>query len=91
MLSISKRLAVQTSERPMTDPSKLDPVMRKLREMQLMPAIAVKLNLKRQTPYQWRRVPAEYVLTVADLSGLDPHEIRPDLYPVPFWQAANAS
>lgn len=32
----------------------------------------------------WRRVPAEHARTVARLAGLDPSEVRPDLYDPPL-------
>jgi DNA-binding transcriptional regulator YdaS (Cro superfamily) len=59
----------------------LDPAIRSLRKQRQMRAIADALNIKRQAPYTWRRVPAEHVLAIAELTGMSPHEIRPDLYP----------
>ena len=32
---------------------------------------------------QWKRVPRKHVETVSSVSGTPPHELRPDLYPVP--------
>lgn len=28
----------------------------------------------------WARIPAEHVLTIARMSGISPHEIRPDVF-----------
>jgi hypothetical protein len=53
----------------------------KLRELRLMAAVADCLNIKRQAPYTWRWVPSEHVLAVAEISGMTPHQIRPDIYP----------
>ena len=44
-------------------------------------AKAIKRN--HATVLQWRRVPAEHVRTVARLAGLDPSDVRPDLYDPP--------
>jgi DNA-binding transcriptional regulator YdaS (Cro superfamily) len=35
---------------------------------------------------EWRRVPAEHVLAVAEMSGLTPGEIRPDVFGAPTKQ-----
>lgn len=44
--------------------------------------LAVDLDVKNhQTFYNWTKVPAEYVLKLAELTGMHPSEIRPDLYP----------
>ncbi|MBS1056645.1 helix-turn-helix domain-containing protein [Gluconobacter kondonii] len=32
---------------------------------------------------KWRRVPPIHVITVARLANLDPHVIRPDIFPQP--------
>jgi len=56
--------------------------MQRLRQRpQWMREIAERLNIKRQAPYTWWRVPSERVLVVAAVTGMSPHEIRPDLYP----------
>ncbi len=48
-----------------------------------VPALADMLGVKRQTFYQWQRVPAERVLQIetATQGKLTRHEMRPDLYP----------
>jgi hypothetical protein len=48
----------------------------------MMRVIADRLNIKPQAPYAWRRVPPEHVLAVAEVSGMAPEQIRPDIYPV---------
>jgi hypothetical protein len=48
----------------------------------MMRAIADRLGIKRQAPYSWRRVPAEHVLVVHELSRLSLNELRPDIYPL---------
>lgn len=50
--------------------------------------VARPLNLQRQAVYQWKRVPAEHVITLEKLSGVPRHEIRPDIYPAPETGAA---
>lgn len=35
------------------------------------------------TKWEKNRVPAERVLTVSRVTGIPPHQIRPDLYPAP--------
>ena len=45
--------------------------------------VARPLNLTRQAIYQWKRVPAEHVLTLERLSGVPRYQIRPDIYPAP--------
>ena len=47
----------------------------------MMRVIAERLNIKRQAPYGWRRVPPEHVLTVAELSGMTTTQLRSDIYP----------
>lgn len=40
------------------------------------------------TKWEKGRVPAERVLSVAEETGIPPHMLRPDLYPVPSLQGA---
>jgi hypothetical protein len=61
-----------------------DPAIRKLREMGKLREIADHLGIKRTAPWNWRRVPSRRVLDVARISGLQPHVLRPDLYPPEF-------
>ncbi|WP_307280337.1 transcriptional regulator [Labrys wisconsinensis] len=41
------------------------------------------LGITPQAVGQWRRIPAERVLTLEKISGIPRHELRPDLYPPP--------
>lgn len=41
------------------------------------------LGCKVQAVYQWNQVPVKRVLDIAKLTGIPPHEIRPDVYPEP--------
>ena len=45
--------------------------------------IANTLGLTRQAVFQWRRVPAEHVLKIEQITGIPRHELRRDLYPKP--------
>lgn len=45
--------------------------------------LARELNVKHQTFYSWKRVPAERVLDMERITGVPRHELRPDLYPAP--------
>lgn len=63
--------------------TRVDPAIRRLRDARHMPTIAEKLKIARQAPYAWKRVPALRVQAVARITGLKPHELRPDLYPPP--------
>ena len=47
-------------------------------------ALARMLNSRRQAIYQWKRVPADHVLSVERFSGIPRHILRPDLYPSPI-------
>ena len=42
--------------------------------------IARALGTHRSAVYQWKRVPAERVQLVADIMGLTPEQIRPDIF-----------
>ncbi|MDC7784810.1 Cro/CI family transcriptional regulator [Rhodoplanes sp. TEM] len=62
----------------------MDPAIAYIRSTKgLAVKVAKALGIGRQAVYQWRRVPPERVLTVSEVTGLPPHQIRPDLYPVP--------
>lgn len=63
--------------------TRVDPAIRRLRADRQMPSIAEELKIARQAPYAWKRVPAERVQDVARITGMKPHELRPDLYPPP--------
>ena len=59
---------------------KIDPVMRELRRFGF-PQIAAELNIRKQAPYSWRRVPADRVNAVARITGIPRSKLRPDIYP----------
>lgn len=44
-------------------------------------ALARRLGVSQPTISNWKRVPAERVLTVEELTGVARHELRPDIYP----------
>jgi DNA-binding transcriptional regulator YdaS (Cro superfamily) len=44
--------------------------------------LSLALGLSRGAASQWRRIPAERVLQVEQLTGLPREILRPDLYPV---------
>ena len=46
----------------------------------LSSAIARACGIRRQAVHNWRRVPPKRVLTVANLIGLTPEQIRPDVF-----------
>lgn len=46
-------------------------------------SLAKALGISTAAVSQWRKVPAKRVGTVANIVGLTPHEIRPDLFPAP--------
>lgn len=46
----------------------------------LMAEIARACGIQRQAVHQWKRVPPLQVQTVAELMGLTPEEIRPDIF-----------
>lgn len=45
--------------------------------------LAEALGITVQAVSQWKHVPVERVLAVSALTGLPPHELRPDIYPQP--------
>lgn len=62
---------------------KPEAVVPALRERGLFPKIIARLGIKRQALESWRVVPADRVMVIAELSGLAPHIIRPDIFPDP--------
>jgi DNA-binding transcriptional regulator YdaS (Cro superfamily) len=43
--------------------------------------LAKLLKIKSQNFYRWRRVPAERVLQIEEVTKIPRHRLRPDLYP----------
>jgi DNA-binding transcriptional regulator YdaS (Cro superfamily) len=46
--------------------------------------VAKALKITHGAVSQWKRVPAERVLTVEKVTGIPRHILRPDLYPDPM-------
>jgi len=46
-------------------------------------AVGRALGITPQAVGQWQRIPAERVLEISRLSGVPPHDLRPDIYPDP--------
>lgn len=70
--------------RPRLAPQRKCPVLARIRrEKGLAPLIAAALGISREAVWNWKRVPAERVRTVAKLLGIAEHRIRPDLYSPP--------
>jgi pyruvate kinase len=62
-----------------------DPVLHEaLQRRGAVTAIAQAAGISTAAVSQWRKVPAWWVLTVAEVTGYSPHELRPDLYPAPM-------
>ena len=47
--------------------------------------LARQLGIRHQALYQWDAIPPSRVIDVCKLTGLRPHDVRPDLYPSPDW------
>lgn len=45
--------------------------------------IAFHLGITRQAVSGWHAIPAEWVKKISDLTGIPPHDLRPDLYDAP--------
>jgi DNA-binding transcriptional regulator YdaS (Cro superfamily) len=55
-----------------------------------VPRLAERLGVKRQAIYQWSCIPAGRVGQVGSMTGLAAHELRPDIFPPPVSQVAEA-
>jgi hypothetical protein len=60
---------------------KPEAVMPALRARGLYPEILERLCIKRQALDAWRVVPADRVVIIAQISGIAPNIIRPDVFP----------
>jgi DNA-binding transcriptional regulator YdaS (Cro superfamily) len=49
----------------------------------LMAKVASELGITRAAVATWKRVPAERVRDVARITGIAPHDLRPDLHDPP--------
>lgn len=47
------------------------------------PLLAEKLGITLQAVAQWPRVPPARVHEVSDITGIPPHELRPDIFRAP--------
>lgn len=45
-----------------------------------MSAVARYLRISRQAVYQWKEVPAKYVLAMEAKTGISRHKLRPDIF-----------
>jgi DNA-binding transcriptional regulator YdaS (Cro superfamily) len=43
--------------------------------------VAGALNIKVPSTYDWKRVPPDRVAAMSKLTGMTPHELRPDIFP----------
>jgi hypothetical protein len=77
--------------RPHRKPVNADRAIVYIRDNRLGAAIAKRLRIQRQAISQWTEVPWNRVLVVAEITGLPPHEIRPDIYPPPSGTTGVAS
>jgi hypothetical protein len=78
--SAARRPKSQSAKKALP-PDPIDPGIAELRARKQLSLIAKRLNLSRQAPHGWRRVPSSRVLEVARIVGLSPSTLRPDLYP----------
>jgi pyruvate kinase len=63
---------------------RLDPVIHQVKHVRgTAPLIAEALGILPGGVWQWRRVPAQHVLTIERLLKIPRYEIRPDIYPPP--------
>lgn len=46
--------------------------------------LAQTLGIKGPSIYSWKRVPADRVIAISQITGISPHEIRPDVFPAPL-------
>lgn len=51
--------------------------------------VAAACGIDRRAVYQWRRVPADRLKVVSELSGIPAHELRPDIIPAPSEEIIN--
>ncbi|MCH8137231.1 MAG: helix-turn-helix domain-containing protein [Proteobacteria bacterium] len=43
--------------------------------------LADQLGISRAAVTQWHRIPAERVIAIEQATGIDRHDLRPDIYP----------
>jgi DNA-binding transcriptional regulator YdaS (Cro superfamily) len=59
------------------------PLDRAVEKLGSKTALAIALKISRAAVCQWDRVPSGRVGAVSKLTGIPPHELRPDLFSVP--------
>lgn len=52
------------------------------------PELADKLGITLQAVTQWKRIPPKRCHEISDLTGIPPHELRPDIFRRPMEQSA---
>jgi hypothetical protein len=63
-------------------PRENDPAITAIRSTRGMAGkIAARLDLSREAVRMWKSVPANHVLVVAEMLGMSPQMVRPDIYP----------
>lgn len=45
-----------------------------------IPGLAVRLKIRRQAIYQWRKVPTSRIIEIEKITGISRSVLRPDLY-----------
>lgn len=60
---------------------KSEALRRAIKNVGGLAGLAEPLGISEQAVSQWDKVPPLRVLEVARISGVPPHELRPDLYP----------
>lgn len=56
-----------------------DPALERVFEIITVTALAARIGITPQSVAGWRRVPAERVFEVADITGIPVNELRPDI------------
>jgi hypothetical protein len=49
--------------------------------------VADYLGISTQAVSHWKRVPAKYIYTISQATGIHPYKLRPDIYIESFWMA----
>lgn len=71
----------QVSGQP-EDPAEPNPIQLAADKVGGIVQLSLRLGLSRGAVSQWRRIPAERVLAVEQLTGVPKEILRPDIYPV---------
>lgn len=80
------------NEQPVVWAAMRDRPVVNVRDKMSYAAIGRALGISRQVVAAWfnenRRIPAEHVRNVSHVTGIPPHQLRPDLYGAPNVEAA---